>query len=106
MTRSTQIPIAKCPDAVLEQIAHAGDCAITDWPATALPLDGRSPIVLHSVRRACSGGARPQSALRDLWPDWKGDDRWWCKPYDARVRPEESFPGGERDSRAHATRKV
>ena len=39
--------------------------------------------------------------LRDVWGDWKDDDRWWIKPYDERVRPEESFPGGPRDARAH-----
>jgi len=27
--------------------------------------------------------------LRDLWPDWEGDDRWWCKPLpmEERVDP-------------------
>jgi len=28
--------------------------------------------------------------LRDLWPEWKNDDRFWCKPLETRVRPEES----------------
>jgi len=27
--------------------------------------------------------------LRDLYPEWKHDDRWWCKPYEDRVRPGE-----------------
>lgn len=26
--------------------------------------------------------------LKDIWPEWKDDDRWWCKPYEGRVRPE------------------
>ena len=30
--------------------------------------------------------------LRDVWPDHVGDDRWWCKPLEDRVRPEENFP--------------
>jgi alkanesulfonate monooxygenase SsuD/methylene tetrahydromethanopterin reductase-like flavin-dependent oxidoreductase (luciferase family) len=29
--------------------------------------------------------------LRDLWPEWKHDERFWIKPYDGRVRPEETF---------------
>jgi len=29
-------------------------------------------------------------SLRDLWPEWKNDDRFWCKPLETRVRPEES----------------
>ena len=27
-------------------------------------------------------------ALRDLWPEWKNDERFWCKPLETRVRPE------------------
>ena len=26
--------------------------------------------------------------LRDIWPEWKHDDRFWCKPLESRVRPE------------------
>jgi hypothetical protein len=29
--------------------------------------------------------------LRDEWPEWQEDNRWWCKPYDERVRPEETL---------------
>ncbi len=25
--------------------------------------------------------------LKEIWPDYAGDERWWCKPYEARVRP-------------------
>ncbi len=35
-------------------------------------------------------------ALRDVWPEYKGDNRWWIKPYEGRVRPEESMPGAEK----------
>ena len=28
-------------------------------------------------------------ALRDIWPEWKNDNRFWCKPLETRVRPEE-----------------
>jgi alkanesulfonate monooxygenase SsuD/methylene tetrahydromethanopterin reductase-like flavin-dependent oxidoreductase (luciferase family) len=31
--------------------------------------------------------------LRDEWPEWKDDSRWWIHPYEGRVRPEESLPG-------------
>jgi alkanesulfonate monooxygenase SsuD/methylene tetrahydromethanopterin reductase-like flavin-dependent oxidoreductase (luciferase family) len=26
--------------------------------------------------------------IRDIWPEYAGDDRWWCKPYEGRVRPQ------------------
>ncbi|HET6875460.1 MAG TPA: hypothetical protein VFH70_11800, partial [Acidimicrobiales bacterium] len=25
--------------------------------------------------------------LRDMWPEWKDDDRWWCHPLEDRVDP-------------------
>lgn len=36
--------------------------------------------------------------LRDLWPEWKDDDRFWIRPMEDRVRPEERLPaaGGGR----------
>ena len=34
--------------------------------------------------------------LRDLWPEWKHDDRWWMHPMDDRLRPEERRPGAEK----------
>jgi alkanesulfonate monooxygenase SsuD/methylene tetrahydromethanopterin reductase-like flavin-dependent oxidoreductase (luciferase family) len=33
-------------------------------------------------------------ALRDLWPEWKDDDRFWCRPFDGRVRPEQGLARG------------
>ena len=33
--------------------------------------------------------------LRELWPEWKGDARWWCKPMDERLRPEATLQSGE-----------
>jgi alkanesulfonate monooxygenase SsuD/methylene tetrahydromethanopterin reductase-like flavin-dependent oxidoreductase (luciferase family) len=30
--------------------------------------------------------------LREVWPEWKGDDRWWPKPMEERRRPEEVLP--------------
>jgi len=30
--------------------------------------------------------------LRNLWPDWEHDDRWWMKPLASRVRPEQKLP--------------
>ena len=35
--------------------------------------------------------------LKDLWPEWKDDDRWWIKPYDGRIRPEEGLEAARRD---------
>ena len=34
--------------------------------------------------------------LRNLWPEWKHDDRWWIHPMDERLHPEESRPGAEK----------
>jgi len=36
--------------------------------------------------------------LRDVWPEWQHDDRWWVKPMAARRRPEETLAatGGAR----------
>ncbi len=31
--------------------------------------------------------------LRDLWPEWRDDDRWWIHPLEQRVRPEETVGG-------------
>jgi hypothetical protein len=29
--------------------------------------------------------------LRNEWPEFEDDSRWWCHPYDGRVRPEETL---------------
>src|SRR5437764_541904 len=34
--------------------------------------------------------------LRDMWPEWKHDERWWMHPMDDRIRPEERQPGAEK----------
>ena len=31
--------------------------------------------------------------LRDMWREWKHDERWWMHPMDDRIRPEERQPG-------------
>ncbi|HEV2368829.1 MAG TPA: LLM class flavin-dependent oxidoreductase, partial [Acidimicrobiales bacterium] len=31
--------------------------------------------------------------LRDMWPDWREDDRWWCKPLPDRLDPTETVGG-------------
>ncbi len=33
--------------------------------------------------------------LRDIWPEWKDDNRFWIKPYEGRVRPEQNSAGSE-----------
>jgi alkanesulfonate monooxygenase SsuD/methylene tetrahydromethanopterin reductase-like flavin-dependent oxidoreductase (luciferase family) len=38
--------------------------------------------------------------LRDLWPDYEHDDRWWVKPLAARVHADETFADARRDARA------
>jgi len=37
--------------------------------------------------------------LRDVWPEWRDDDRWWCKPLPNRTRPEEGLAAARRDAR-------
>jgi alkanesulfonate monooxygenase SsuD/methylene tetrahydromethanopterin reductase-like flavin-dependent oxidoreductase (luciferase family) len=37
--------------------------------------------------------------LRDMWPEWKDDDRWWCKPMDERLQPETGIEQARRDAR-------
>jgi alkanesulfonate monooxygenase SsuD/methylene tetrahydromethanopterin reductase-like flavin-dependent oxidoreductase (luciferase family) len=32
-------------------------------------------------------------SLRTMWPDWEGDDRWWCKPMPGRLDPTETVGG-------------
>jgi alkanesulfonate monooxygenase SsuD/methylene tetrahydromethanopterin reductase-like flavin-dependent oxidoreductase (luciferase family) len=34
--------------------------------------------------------------LRDLWPEWKHDGRWWPQPMEDRVQPEKTLPGAEK----------
>ena len=34
--------------------------------------------------------------LRDLWPEWKHDERWWIHLMQDRLRPEEARPGAEK----------
>ncbi len=37
--------------------------------------------------------------LRDMWPEWKDDDRWWCKPFDERLQPETGIEQARQDAR-------
>ena len=37
--------------------------------------------------------------LRDMWPEWKDDTRWWCKPMDERLQPEIGIEQARRDAR-------
>ena len=34
--------------------------------------------------------------LRDMWPEWKDDDRWWCHPLETRLDPTETIGGRAR----------
>ena len=36
--------------------------------------------------------------LRNMWPEWEHDDRWWIHPMESRVKPEETFAERLRDS--------
>lgn len=37
--------------------------------------------------------------LRDMWPEWKDDNRWWCKPMDERLQPETGIEQARQDAR-------
>ena len=37
--------------------------------------------------------------LRNMWPEYEGDNRWWIKPLEGRVQPEVSFEDRLRDGR-------
>ena len=34
--------------------------------------------------------------LRNLWPTFKDDHRWWIQPMEDRLHPEEMQPGAEK----------
>ena len=36
--------------------------------------------------------------LRNMWPEWEHDDRWWIHPMESRVKPEETFAERLRES--------
>jgi alkanesulfonate monooxygenase SsuD/methylene tetrahydromethanopterin reductase-like flavin-dependent oxidoreductase (luciferase family) len=40
--------------------------------------------------------------LRNVWPEWKDDERWWCKPMASRTRPEEGLEAARQDARKPA----
>ncbi len=37
--------------------------------------------------------------LRNMWPEWKEDTRWWCKPMETRLEPEKNIEQARRDGR-------
>jgi alkanesulfonate monooxygenase SsuD/methylene tetrahydromethanopterin reductase-like flavin-dependent oxidoreductase (luciferase family) len=37
--------------------------------------------------------------LRNLWPEWQDDNRWWCKPMDERLQPEKNIEQARQDGR-------
>ena len=37
--------------------------------------------------------------LRDMWPEWKDDNRWWCKPMEDRLHPETTVEQARQDGR-------
>ena len=37
--------------------------------------------------------------LRDMWPEWKDDNRWWCKPMEERLQPETGIEQARQDAR-------
>ena len=38
--------------------------------------------------------------LRNMWPEYENDDRWWCKPLDTRLDPLETVGGRARSELA------
>jgi len=37
--------------------------------------------------------------LRNMWPEWKDDNRWWCKPMEERLHPETTVEQARQDGR-------
>ena len=37
--------------------------------------------------------------LRNMWPEWKDDNRWWCKPMEERLQPETTVEQARQDGR-------
>jgi alkanesulfonate monooxygenase SsuD/methylene tetrahydromethanopterin reductase-like flavin-dependent oxidoreductase (luciferase family) len=37
--------------------------------------------------------------LRNMWPEWKDDNRWWCKPMEERLQPETTIESARQDGR-------
>lgn len=37
--------------------------------------------------------------LRNMWPEWKDDNRWWCKPMEDRLQPETGVEQARQDGR-------
>ena len=37
--------------------------------------------------------------LRNMWPEWKDDNRWWCKPMEERLQPEITVEQARQDGR-------
>jgi alkanesulfonate monooxygenase SsuD/methylene tetrahydromethanopterin reductase-like flavin-dependent oxidoreductase (luciferase family) len=37
--------------------------------------------------------------LRNMWPEWKDDNRWWCKPLENRLEPEKTIEQARQDGR-------
>jgi alkanesulfonate monooxygenase SsuD/methylene tetrahydromethanopterin reductase-like flavin-dependent oxidoreductase (luciferase family) len=37
--------------------------------------------------------------LRNMWPEWKDDDRWWCHPMENRLQPEHTVETARQDGR-------
>ena len=37
--------------------------------------------------------------LRNIWPEWRDDNRWWCNPMDERLQPEKNIEQARQDGR-------
>ena len=84
--------IAGSPDTVREQTEHMIK-SLRVGHVFCMFMNGNMPDdkVRHSSRLFAEK-VLPQ--LRDVWPEWRDDDRWWVRPLEDRVRPEETWSGG------------
>jgi len=37
--------------------------------------------------------------LRNIWPEWQDDNRWWCNPMEDRLQPEKNIEHARQDGR-------
>ena len=79
--------IAGSPDTVRERCEHMIKSLRLGTVFCLFHMGNMPDEVTRHSTKLFADKVMPQ--LRDIWPEYKDDDRFWCKPYDGRVRPEE-----------------
>jgi len=69
------------------------ECIKGSTSTSLLPLPQRGHARLKTRHSSKLFAEKVMPHLRDMWPEWKHDERWWMHPMDDRIRPEERQPG-------------